>query len=171
MVVIREIDPHDAAKYVQLSKKLIAETKFMLHEPGEGPTSTQQQQDRIQNICQHPSQTILVAEIDQAFVGMAACFGGAYQRNRRTVNVVVGVIRMYWGQGVGSALLSNIETWALQHDIHRLELTVMTHNAGAIHLYEKMGFQTEGKRAESLFVGGEYVDEYSMAKLLPAEVQ
>jgi RimJ/RimL family protein N-acetyltransferase len=57
-------------------------------------------------------------------------------------------------------------SWARERGFHRLELTVMTHNERAIRLYKKMGFEVEGVKKHSLFVNGEYVDEYYMAKLI-----
>lgn len=58
------------------------------------------------------------------------------------------------------------EVWARRHDIHRLELTVMTHNEPAVHLYRSHGFLIEGTRTDSLRVGGVFVDEYAMSKML-----
>jgi RimJ/RimL family protein N-acetyltransferase len=55
---------------------------------------------------------------------------------------------------------------ALDVGLHRLELMVMTHNAAAVALYRKMGFQVEGTHTHALCVDGRYVDEYCMAKLL-----
>ena len=42
----------------------------------------------------------------------------------------------------------------------------MAHNERALGLYTKMGFQVEGERRHALWVGGKYVDERFMAKLL-----
>ena len=42
----------------------------------------------------------------------------------------------------------------------------MVHNERAIRLYKKMGFEIEGTKKHSLFVNGQYVDEYYMAKIL-----
>ena len=44
----------------------------------------------------------------------------------------------------------------------------MMHNRAAQALYTKMGFVSEGRRHWSLLVDGTFVDEYSMAKLIPA---
>ena len=59
-----------------------------------------------------------------------------------------------------------LEKWATDHKIHRLELTVMSHNERAVNLYQKMGFKIEGIKQDSLLVNDEYVDEYYMAKIL-----
>jgi RimJ/RimL family protein N-acetyltransferase len=59
-----------------------------------------------------------------------------------------------------------MEQWASLRAITRLELTVMTHNQAGVALYKKQGFEIEGRKRHSLLVGGHYVDEYLMAKLL-----
>jgi hypothetical protein len=50
----------------------------------------------------------------------------------------------------------------------------MCHNEHGIRLYQKMGYQTEGVKQDSLWVNGKYVNEYYMAKILdpspPVEV-
>jgi RimJ/RimL family protein N-acetyltransferase len=82
------------------------------------------------------------------------------------VYIVVGVLQAYSGQGIGTRLFREVEKWAREQELHRLELTVMTHNERAIHLYKKMGFEIEGTKRDSICVDGTYVDEYYMAKLL-----
>lgn len=60
-----------------------------------------------------------------------------------------------------------MEEWALQHQITRLELTVMVGNRRAVGLYHKMGFVVEALRRKSIrYSGGGFADEYLMAKIL-----
>jgi RimJ/RimL family protein N-acetyltransferase len=63
-------------------------------------------------------------------------------------------------------LLSEVESWARGHGLHRLELTVMAHNRRADQLYQRMGFAVEGRRRECLLVDGNLVGELYLAKLL-----
>ena len=44
----------------------------------------------------------------------------------------------------------------------------MAHNSRAIRLYKRMGFSVEGRRAECLFVDGQFIDELTMAAILPS---
>ena len=44
----------------------------------------------------------------------------------------------------------------------------MAHNTRAIRLYERMGFSVEGRRSECLLIEGQFVDELTMAAILPA---
>ena len=166
MVAIRQIRETDAGAFLALCKALDDETQFMLLEPGERQTTVKEQQDRIRGILSKDNHTILIAENDGGLVGYVAGLGGPYRRNRRTVNVVMGIVKTFGGQGLGAKLLAELERWAREHEIHRLELTVMAHNERAISLYRKMGFEIEGTKQHSLSVGGAFVDEYYMAKLL-----
>ena len=42
----------------------------------------------------------------------------------------------------------------------------MVHNERAVRLYQKMGFEIEGRKKQNLLVNGMYRDEFEMAKLL-----
>ncbi len=72
----------------------------------------------------------------------------------------------YQGQGIGSKLveaaLDLAENWL---NLKRIELTVYTDNAPAIHLYEKYSFVIEGTMRKYAFRDGQYVDVYAMAKI------
>jgi len=78
----------------------------------------------------------------------------------------LGILRDYSGKGIGTAFFKNVDQWAIQHGVHRLELPVECRNYAARHLYEKSGFQIEGTREKSMLVEGSFVDEYFMAKIL-----
>jgi putative acetyltransferase len=44
---------------------------------------------------------------------------------------------------------------------------VRTGNERALKLYRGMGYQVEGTRRAAAFIGGEFVDEYFIARLIP----
>jgi RimJ/RimL family protein N-acetyltransferase len=170
MLTIRHIRESDAERFLALSSQLDQETAFRLLEAGERTTTVEEQRDIIRRFQCADNHALLVAEWDGRLVGYIAGIGGSYRRNRRTVEVVVAVLQAFWGRGIGTRLFEELEKWARQHGIHRLELTVMGHNETAIGLYRKMGFEVEGRRRDALFVDGEYVDEHAMAKLLTPPV-
>jgi RimJ/RimL family protein N-acetyltransferase len=49
------------------------------------------------------------------------------------------------GRGVGSALLRAGIDWARRAGAHKVALQVWPHNQAAVALYEKFGFQREGR--------------------------
>lgn len=166
MSIIREIRESDAEDFLSLCRRLDEESKFMLLEPGERTTTLEEQRLRIREILSADNQVILVAEEAGALVGYLLASRGRYARNRHEAYLVIGILEKYTGQGIGTALFKKMETWAGEHGIHRLELTVMAHNQRGVGLYKKMGFEIEGIKKDSLRVDGVYVDEYYMGKII-----
>ncbi|WP_425393892.1 N-acetyltransferase family protein [Caryophanon latum] len=78
----------------------------------------------------------------------------------------MGVDEKARGQGVGTKLFEACIAWAKEQKIHRLELTYIAHNDAAGALYNKMGFWQEGVKQHSLYIDGQYVNEYYMVLLL-----
>jgi RimJ/RimL family protein N-acetyltransferase len=165
-MLIRTIRPDDAEQLVHLKLQLDGETQFMMLEPGERTLTVDGQRKQIERILSHDNQTILVAEHEGQLIGYLSAIGGAYKRSRQSAYIVVGILQAFTGQGIGTQLFIAMEEWARQHQLHRLELTVMAHNQVALALYKKRGFEMEGVRKDAVFVNGQYVDEYAMAKLL-----
>lgn len=165
-MLIRPIRLDDTEQFLQLCHALDAETSFMMLEPGERTFSVVEQQAQIERTLSQENHTILVAEDGGQLVGYIEAIGGEFRRNRHSVYLVVGILQAYTGKGIGTQLFIDLEVWARQHHVHRLELTVMAHNQAGLGLYKKQGFEVEGTRKHGLWVNGHYVDEYSMAKLL-----
>jgi RimJ/RimL family protein N-acetyltransferase len=166
MMAIREIQESDAAAYLELGRQLDAETAFMMLEPGERTTSTEQQRERIRTALASPNSATFVVADGGRLVGVLGATGGAYRRNRHCAHLFIGVLQAYCGQGLGTRLFVTAERWARAKGLRRLELTVMVHNQAGIALYRKMGFIVEGLRKDSLLVNGNYIDEYYMVKIL-----
>jgi len=168
-MLIRKIRLDEAEQFLQLCQQLDEETAFMLLEPGERVLSGEEQHAQIERALAQENHTILVAEDGGQLVGYLEATGGEFNRNRHCVYLVVGVLQPFTGKGIGTQLFIALETWAREHHVHRLELTVMTHNQAGVRLYKKQGFEIEGTRKHALWVDGHYVDEYFMAKLLREE--
>jgi RimJ/RimL family protein N-acetyltransferase len=165
-MLIREIKLDDAESFVNLIKKVESESKFMLFESGERSISLEEQVKRIEVMRKSENSTILIAEEDKQLIGYLIAIGGNAKRNKHSVYLVIGVLAQYRGLGVGTQLFEQLEKWATEHDVHRLELTVVTRNETGIRLYKKMGYDIEGTKRHSLYIEGNYVDEYYMSKFL-----
>lgn len=163
---IRTIREDDAETFLRLRTQLDSETEFMLLEPGERTTTVEAERAGIADLLASPTSTILVAEEEGRLVGFLLARGSQARRDRLTSYLVVGILRAYTGQGLGARLFEELERWARAAGLHRLELTVMTHNRAGLALYTKMGFLVEGLRREALQIRGAWVDEYHMGKLL-----
>ena len=170
MTEIREVQVDDAQALLELNRQLDEETKFMMLEPGERSASVDSQADRIRGFIDKKNSTLLVAQSESKLIGYIAAMGGPYQRNAHKANIVIGILQEHAGQGLGTRLFKRMEEWARQAGLHRLELTVMTHNERGIALYRKVGFSVEGEIKHSLLIDVKVVDEYSMSKLINQEI-
>lgn len=167
MITIRPVTIDDAAAFLALRQQIDAETKFMMLEPGERQTTVEQERERIAAMLQADNKMTWLAEDDGRLVGWLWANGGDYRRNHHTVHIVIGIRESHTGRGIGARLFEACEQWARDRKLHRLELTVMTHNVRGIALYKKMGFEIEGTARHQMQVDGEYVDLHYMSKLLP----
>lgn len=105
------------------------------------------------------------AVVDEQIIGYAGLrrYSG---RQIHTARLGIGVHDDFVGRGVGSALLGALadaaDNWLA---IKRLDLTVFVDNAPAIRLYEKFGFEVEGRLRAFAFRNGVYVDAFTMARI------
>lgn len=162
---IREADATDAQAVLNLFYNLDRETDFMLLEPDERDTTSEEQQNIIAVFSKSSHRFMYVAGQDD-IIGFCVLIGNQNARNSHVASLVVGVSKIYWGQGIGSALVKQALMQASSTGIRRVELTVRKDNISAIALYEKFGFVKEGVRRHSLLIAGRLISEIYMAKLL-----
>jgi RimJ/RimL family protein N-acetyltransferase len=81
--------------------------------------------------------------------------------------LAVSVDRGFRRRGVGKALMNALIDRARDQGIRRLELQVFVRNSPAIALYEKLGFVRDGLHKMAFLKQGVWVDEYTMALILP----
>ncbi len=120
-----------------------------------------------QRLAQSPPNTYsLVAEVDGRVVGSAGLHVEENMRRRHCASIGIMVHDDFQGRGVGNALMVALidlaDNWL---GLERIELTVYTDNAPAIHLYEKFGFTIEGTGRRYARRQGAYVDAHYMARL------
>jgi RimJ/RimL family protein N-acetyltransferase len=163
--VIRAVLPNDAARLLELKLALDDETSLMMLEPGERRETVRDLAAHISASLGRRNCALFVAEAQGALVGYVEAEGGEFARIRHCAYVVLGVRQAWSGQGIGGGLLRALVAWSRREGVRRLELTVRVDNERAIGLYRRCGFEVEGRRRGSLFVGGAYVDELTMARL------
>ncbi|MDG4658063.1 GNAT family N-acetyltransferase [Ectobacillus antri] len=164
--MIRSIRFEDAKAYAALLTTIEAETDFLLYGAGERNMTEVQATKMIESFLNQESANIFVVEEQERLVGFLMLMGGKAPRQKHTAHIAIGLLQSHVGKGWGKFLFQEAEAFAKTVGITRLELTVMKHNEAAISLYKKVGFGVEGLRKQSLLINGQYVDEYSMAKLL-----
>ncbi|MDW2797229.1 GNAT family N-acetyltransferase [Clostridium boliviensis] len=162
---IRTVRPEDSDLLIKMLKQLDTETSFMMYEPGERTSTADDMKHRIEH-WESSGSLFLLLENEGDLAGFLSASRGEPKRIRHSAYLVIGILKDYRGRGYGTMLFEEMEKWAKESGITRLELTVVSENEQARHLYEKMGFVIEGKKERSMIVDGTAVDEFYMAKLL-----
>lgn len=165
-MIVKEVTASDAERLAILIQQVDESSRYMLWEARERNIQTKAQLRMIESMGAAENSTILAAESESDLVGYILAIGGNARRNRHSAYIVIGISKEHRGQGTGTKLFEELEDWASNHNIHRLELTVATQNEAGLSLYKKMGFEIEGIKRHSLLIEGEFADEYYMAKLL-----
>ena len=62
-------------------------------------------------------------------------------KTRHRGSVAIGLLRKFWGLGIGTALFTEMIALARARGLDCLELDYIEGNQRARHLYEKMGFR------------------------------
>ncbi|MFA0814472.1 MAG: N-acetyltransferase family protein [Anaerofustis sp.] len=161
---IRAIEKRDAAELMELKLTLARETDTMLLEADERHDTKKSVREEIAE--SELSGSLLIGAFDGAdLVGYLSAERGIWRKIRHSAYITIGILPAYQGQKIGTQFFEKLDAWATDNEITRLELTVMAHNERGIALYRKAGFVTEGTKRNALMQNGQYIDEYSMAKV------
>jgi RimJ/RimL family protein N-acetyltransferase len=76
------------------------------------------------------------------------------------------ILPEYWNMGIGKAFIGEMEKWCRTNKIRKIDLAVWSNNKTAIHLYEKFGFEIEGKRKHAILRNSKFHDLLLMSKWL-----
>jgi RimJ/RimL family protein N-acetyltransferase len=106
----------------------------------EAPVDTERRRQRMAEDVERADAIVLVAEAGGAPVGELGLHLARYGVAELGMAVAAG----WRGRGVGRALLAEAIDRARAAGAHKVALQVWPHNAAAIALYERFGFEREG---------------------------
>lgn len=161
---IRRCEINDADNMLKILLELDKETEYMLFEADERPNDINRVKAMI-NQSINGDNLLLIATEDDNIIGFLSAQRGIIRKIKHTAYIVVGIREKFRGKGIGKKLFGELDLWAKENNISRLELTVMCPNSMAKQLYEKNGFEVEGTKRNSIFMNGKYIDEYYMSKI------
>ena len=125
------------------------------------------EQGYLQGYAESANSIILAAFVGERIIGQINVGGGNRPHNQHRASIGISVVKDWRDQGVGTALMQQALDWARNNPVlTRLELEVFCENERAVHVYQKLGFEIEGRRRHAFFKHGRYIDEYMMGLLL-----
>ncbi len=139
----------------------------ILLEPDEIQFGVPEEEQFLSGYLEADNCLFLVAEAAGQIVGTLSLDGGRFRSVRHVVNLGISVEKNHRNRGVGQALLAEAIAWAERSGfIKRIELIVAVRNDRAIRLYQRLGFEFEGRKRDAVRRLGVSLDAYLMAKLL-----
>jgi putative acetyltransferase len=113
----------------------------------------------------------LVGVIEGRIVGMVGVHTFPNKPRRRHAGAIGICVHAEWqGKGIGKELMRAIVDFADNWlNLTRLELEVYADNQSAIRLYERFGFEVEGRLRQHALRDGKFVDSIVMGRLRPSK--
>jgi RimJ/RimL family protein N-acetyltransferase len=159
---IRPAEPGDAAALVELAQAVGSEPEGWLITTSNWRSAGDERR-YLKSIRRYPHAAVFVAEVPEGIVGRLSVGRDPHPASHHVADLGLMVARSHRRRGIGRALLEAAVEWARAREVRKLELHVFPHNAGAIELYERFGFEREGFRKEHYRRPDGFVDAILMA--------
>lgn len=168
-IEIRPAVPDDAAALLAYLSVVGSESDNLTFGP-EGPgLSEADERAYLARAATSDNSVVLVALHEGVIVGSLTFDGGRRPRTRHTGELGISVTRELTGQGIGRALLETLIEWAERGGVVRkLNLRSRVDNAGAIRLYERLGWVAEGRITRDTAIGDTLIDTLFMGRPVDA---
>ncbi|MGN0983881.1 MAG: GNAT family N-acetyltransferase [Gemmiger sp.] len=169
--VLRSGGEADGAAVLENFNRTHAETEYLLSYPDENSLDAEKEGQYLAQKTKSEREIEIIALVDGQVAGTAGidALGTAYKVRHRA-EFGVGVLREYWGLGIGRALLEACLHCARQAGYTQVELTVVSQNERAVALYQQAGFVEFGRNPRGFRCrSGEFQELVSMRLELPPE--
>ena len=137
-VVLRPVVAADFDEFREMYESIAAEGRWI---GGELPVDWDARRPVWEASWTDPSWFVLAAVVDGRIVGWIS----AQHDQTGRVGIGMGLLDGYRSMGIGTQLLAASIGWAKHRGAHKVILEVWPHNERAIGLYEKFGFEIEGR--------------------------
>ena len=167
---IEVVSVEDAEALIEYTKKVGKETDFLSFGEEGLELTIQQEELYIQSVLESDNQMMLLAKLGQEIIAVASIGGNSKEKFQHVGELGISILKEYWGQGLGSALMEELLSWVKDYSrLEKIKLAVVQENVAAIALYKKFGFEVVAIEAKEMKVNGQYYDVIQMAYFLEKE--
>ena len=136
----------DGAAVFEQFNQTHGETDYLLSYPDENSFNAEQEGSFLKRKAESNNEVEIIALVDGRVVATAGIDAiGAKYKLRHRADFGISVLKAYWGQGIGRALLDACIECARKAGYTQLELEVVAENARAIAMYQRAGFVEYGR--------------------------
>lgn len=167
-IAVRSAAPEDAASLCRHKLIVSGETYFLGQYPEECEPDIAKTAAYLEKLENSPREFAILAVLKGQVVGeLSVTNKRKYQQYLHRAYLGMSIQAPYCGLGLGSLMMDIAVKQTQENGYEQLELGVFEDNIGAIHLYEKMGFQRYGVQPRAFKLkDGSYRDEIIMVKML-----
>ena len=136
----------DAEQSLSLFRSVVEEERFFMVSAEECARTLAAQEAHIRHHVLDRDSCIVVALEGPRLVGQISIRSGAYLRTPHVGTIEMFVAKEFRGRGIGSNMLKFALKWCKQRSsLRKVDLSVFADNKGAVALYQKFGFEEEGR--------------------------
>ncbi|MFP4979405.1 GNAT family N-acetyltransferase [Paenibacillus sp. CN-4] len=156
----------DAGDLAEMRLQIDGESENMDREKGEDFIDSAGFEAIIETDTRHPRRLFLVAEANGKLIGYSRCVGHDLKRFVHKAEFGLGVLKDFWGYGIGKKLMTETLAWADAAGLQKIVLYgVLETNERGIALYKSLGFEIEGcMKKDRILSDGKYYSTYMMAR-------
>lgn len=168
-IIIRVPQIKDAEKLIEHVKIINGETTFLIREEEEFNFTIKQQESFIRARVNSDINLFIIAEEEEEgkIIGSCILSGTNLKREKHKMDLNISIQKRYWGLGIGRKLIELSIDWAKEKEVKKIGLKVDTLNIRAVGLYEKLGFEVEGRLLKDKQMSdGSYRNSYLMGLIL-----
>ncbi len=165
--ILRNPEKSDAKDMNTFFKACFSETDFFIRYPEEWTQTEEGEAEFIESSNKSQYSMVIICVIEGKIVGNCSLMFNQRIKTRHRASISIGVLKKYWGLGIGTAMFSEMISIAGENGIAQIELDYIEGNSQARSLYEKMGFILTGEKPNAIRLkDGTMLKEFSMIKEL-----
>ena len=146
VALLRNGGAEDGQAVLDVFLRTHAETDNLLTYPDECGFDAEQEAQYLAAKAESPNEIEIVAFVDGRVAGTAGIDAvGNRRKLRHRADFGIGLLKEYWGLGLGRALTEACIECAAKAGYAQLELNVVVENERAIALYRSLGFEEFGR--------------------------
>ena len=167
-IVLRSAGPEDAPMMIEFLKTVSGETRFLLREQDEINYTVEQETAFINSHNESEKAMLILAFVDGEYAGNCSFQGETGSRRAgHRAGIGIALYQKYTGFGLGKLMLEILLKEMKACGFEQAELTVVSNNDRAYHLYSRLGFKECGRIPNAnKYNDGTYSDDVFMVKRL-----
>ncbi len=165
--IFRNPEKADAKEMNKFLEICFSETNFLMRYPEELTQTEESEADFIEKSNASECSMMMVCIVDGQIAGNCTLMFNQGIKTRHRASIAIGILKKYWGLGIGSAMFSEMISIVKERGVLQIELDYIEGNIRARNLYEKMGFVHTGEKPNAVRLkDGTMLKAFSMVKEL-----